>query len=144
MIPFYVLIVSFLLFKVLGLLGLSYWEGWHTALQGAVAAMFLLTASAHWGRSRQDLIRMVPSAFPKPDWLVTATGWLEIAGAVGILLPATSRVASICLALMLIAMFPANLRAAREGLTIRGRATPRLLVRTLLQLVFLAAVILAG
>lgn len=144
MIPFYVLVVSFLLFRVLGLFGWSYFYGWHSPLQGAVAVMLLLTASAHWGKSRPDLIRMVPSAFPKPDWIVTATGWLEIAGAFGILFPATSRAASICLAVLLVAMFPANVRAARKRLTISGRPTPKLLVRTFLQLVFLAAVLWAG
>ncbi|MGO4273731.1 DoxX family protein [Paenibacillus sp. TAF58] len=144
MIPFYVLVVSFTLFRVLGLFGWSYFDDWQTPLQGAVALMLLVTASAHWGKKRQDLIRMVPPAFPRPSWLVTITGWLEIAGAIGILLPATSRAASICLALLLLAMFPANVKAARERLTIGGRPTPKLLVRTLLQLVFLAAVILAG
>src|SRR5262245_45857602 len=32
--------------------------GWHTALRFGLAAMFLLTASAHWGKRRPDLIRM--------------------------------------------------------------------------------------
>jgi uncharacterized membrane protein len=144
MAPLIALIVSFLLFQVTGLLGWSYFESWHPSLQGAVAVMFLLTASAHWGKRRNDLIRMVPASFPKPDWIVTATGLLEIAGAVGILYPATSRAASVCLAVLLVAMFPANVRAAREKLTIGGKPTPKLLVRTVLQLVFLAAVLLAG
>lgn len=144
MVPLIALVVSFFLFRLFGLIGWSYFDGWHSSLQGAVAVMLLLTASAHWGKRRPDLIRMVPPIFPRPDWIVTATGWLEIAGAVGILFPATSRVASICLAMLLIAMFPANVRAARERLTIGGKPTPTLLVRTLLQLVFLAAVLLAG
>jgi uncharacterized membrane protein len=142
--PFIALIASFVLFRVAGLIGLPYFNGWHPSLQGAVAVMFLLTASAHWGRRRPDLIRMVPAALPKPDWIVTATGWLEIAGAVGILLPATSGLASVCLGAFLVAMFPANIRAARERLTIGGKPVPKLFVRTILQLVFLAAVILAS
>lgn len=144
MVPFFALVVSFLLFRFFGLIGWSHFDSWHPSLQGAVAVMLLLTASAHWGKRRPDLIRMVPPVFPKPDWIVTITGWLEIAGAVGILFPATSRVASMCLAVLLVAMFPANVRAARERLTIGGKPTPKLLVRTLLQLVFLAGVLLAG
>ncbi|WP_242772328.1 DoxX family protein [Brevibacillus parabrevis] len=144
MVPFYVLVGAFLLFKILGLIGLSYFEGWHSSLQGAVAVMLLLTASAHWGAKRPDLIRMVPPIFPKPGWIVTATGLLEIAGAIGILFPATSKAASIGLAVLLVAMFPANVRAARESLTIGGRPVPKLLLRTVLQFVFLAAVLLAG
>ncbi|WP_028612007.1 DoxX family protein [Paenibacillus harenae] len=144
MIPFYALVLSFVLLRISGLLGLSYFDGWHTPLQGAAAVMLLLTASAHWGKRRPDLIRMVPAFLPKPDWMVTATGWLEIAGAIGLLFPATSRAASICLTLLFIAMFPANVRAARERLTIGGRPAPKLLVRTLLQIVFIAAVLFAG
>lgn len=144
MVPFYVLVAAFLSFQFLGLIGLSYLEGWHSSLQGAVAVMLLLTASAHWGTRRIDLIRMVPPAFPKPNWIVTITGLLEITGAVGILFPATSKATSIGLALLLAAMFPANVRAAKERLTIGGRAVPKLLLRTALQLIFLAAVLLAG
>lgn len=144
MLPFYVLIVTFLLFKILGFIGLAYFESWHTALQGAVAIMLLLTASAHWGKRRPDLIRMVPLAFPKPDWIVTVTGLLEIAAAVGILFPQTSKFTSICLAVLLIAMFPANVRAAKEKLTFGGQPVPKLFLRTVIQFVFLGVVLLAG
>lgn len=142
MIPFYALIAAFLLFKALGLIGVPYFEGWHSPLQGAVAVMLLLAASAHWGSKRPDLVRMVPRVFPKPDWIITTTGLLEIAGAIGILIPATSRSASICLVVLFLAMFPANVRAARETLTIGGRPVPKLLPRTLIQLVFIAAVVI--
>ena len=106
--------------------------------------MFLLTASAHWGRQRADLIAMVPRAFRRPDLMVSATGVLEILGAVGLLIPAIAPVAAACLAMLLISLFPANIRAAREGLTIGGRPATALPLRTLLQLVFIAAVLVAG
>jgi uncharacterized membrane protein len=144
MAPLFTLIISFVLFRIMGQLGWSFFDEWHHSLQGAVAAMLLLTASAHWGKRRVDLIRMVPPSFPKPALIVTITGLLEIIGAIGILLPATSGAASICLALLLLVMFPANMRAAREGLTIGGKPTPKLLVRTALQIVFLTAILLAG
>ncbi|UVI27729.1 DoxX family protein [Paenibacillus spongiae] len=144
MAPFIALVASFLLFRVFGLLGWSYFDEWHSSLQGAVVVMLLLTASAHWGKRRPDLIRMVPPSFPRPDWIVTATGYLEIAGAIGIMLPATSQAASVCLTILLIAMFPANAYAARKKLTIGGKPVPKLLVRCLLQIVFIAAVILAS
>ncbi|QWU17881.1 Uncharacterized membrane protein [Paenibacillus sophorae] len=144
MAPLIALVSSFLLFRLLGLLGLSFFDNWHTSLQGAVAVMFLLTASAHWGKRRPDLIRMVPPFFAGSEWIVTATGFLEIAGAIGIMLPRTSLAASVCLTLLLIAMFPANVYAARNKLTIDGKPVPNLLVRTLLQILFIAAVLLAS
>lgn len=144
MAPFIALIVSFWLFRGLGFAGWGYFDHWQTSLQAACAAMFLFAASAHWGKRRPDLIRMVPPAFPRPDRIVTATGYLEIAGAIGLQIPVLASAASICLALLLIAMFPANMRAARERLTIGGRPVPSLAIRTLLQLVFLAAVVFAS
>jgi len=144
MIPFVALLVSGLLFRLLGVIGWDYFGSWQTSLQAAVAVMLLLTASAHWGAKRKDLVQMVPPAFPNREWIVTATGLLEIAGAIGILMPATSAAASICLAILLLAMFPANIRAAKEKLTIGGRPVPKLVVRTLMQIVFLAAVLLAS
>lgn len=84
--------------------------------------MLLLTASAHWGTRRPDLIRMVPPVFARPDFIVTVTGFLEVAGAICILIPSLSKAASIGLALLLAFMFPANVIAARERLTIRGAA----------------------
>ncbi|NQX62135.1 DoxX family protein [Paenibacillus qinlingensis] len=144
MAPFVALLSSFLLFRAMGFLGWSFFDQWHTSLQGAVAVMFLLTASAHWGKRRPDLIRMVPPAFPKPASIVTITGYLEIAGAIGILIPAVSQAASVGLLLLLLAMFPANVFAARKKLTIGGKPVPRLAVRVVLQLVFIGAVVLAS
>jgi uncharacterized membrane protein len=138
------LIVSWAIFRVIGLLGGSYFDEWHTSLQAAVAVMLLLTASAHWGSKRKDLVRMVPPSLPKPGWIVSMTGYLEIAGAIGILIPALSLYAAIGLVLLLIAMFPANAYAARHKLTIGGRPVPSLPVRTLLQIIFIAAVMLAS
>src|SRR5215471_6990933 len=88
--------------------------GWWTALRIALAAMFLLGASAHWGKRRADLVRMVPAVLPRPDLLVTITGLCEVLGAVGLLIPRVAPVAALGLSLLLIVLFPANIRAARQ------------------------------
>jgi uncharacterized membrane protein len=103
--------------------------------------MFLLTASAHWGKRRSDLIRMIPPSFPRPDLLVTMTGVLEVLGAIGLIVPKIAPYAALGLALMLLAVFPANIHAARQRLTIAGRPVEALIPRTLLQIVFLMATI---
>ncbi|HYK35280.1 DoxX family protein [Alloacidobacterium sp.] len=144
MVPFFVLVGAFVLCRILGWAGVGFFAAWQHCLRVAVAAMFLLTASAHWGKRRADLIRMVPPAFKRPDLLVTLTGIAELAGAVGILWTLTAKAASVGLAILLVAMFPANVYAARRQLTIDGRKVPGLVVRTALQIVFLFAVILAG
>jgi hypothetical protein len=53
--------------------------------------------------------RMVPPILPRPDLLVTITGLLEITGAIALLFSPTAMLAALCLAGVLIAMFPANI-----------------------------------
>jgi uncharacterized membrane protein len=142
--PFYILVVSFLLFWIAGYSGAAIVWPWPAALRAALAIMFLVTASAHWGKKRADLIRMVPHAFPKPELLVTATGCFEIAGAIGLLLSATTRLAATCLALLMVAMFPANLYASRQTLSIGGRPVTPFPIRTAVQLVFVTALLVVG
>ena len=144
MIPLLVLVVTFAAALLAGRLGLRPLRSWRTCLRVALAAMFLLTASAHWGAKRADLVAMVPPGFGDPETLVTWTGIAEVAGAVGLLVPRVAPWAAAGLALLLIAVFPANVRAAELGLTIGGRAVPDLWPRAAIQLVFLVAVLAAG
>jgi uncharacterized membrane protein len=65
--------------------------------------MLFFTASAHFTRMRDDLVRMMPPSFPWPRALVFFTGLCEIAGAVGLLLSPTIRAAGFALIL-----FPAS------------------------------------
>jgi len=105
------------------------------ALRLALAAMFLFTAASHFHpRTRRDLIRMVPTSLPLPSLLVTLTGSFELTGAIGLLVPSTTAAASYGLIALLVAMFPANVHAAREGLVIAGRRASPLMWRLPLQL----------
>jgi uncharacterized membrane protein len=142
--PFIVLVVSALAFWLAGRAGVAVFQDASFVLRAALAIMFLLASSAHWGKKRPDLIRMVPSVFPRPDLLVTMTGVLEILGAIGLLMPNTARAACVCLALLLIALFPANIHAARQHLTFAGRRVPSLPVRGAMQLVFIGTLIAAA
>jgi uncharacterized membrane protein len=68
---------------------------------------------------------MVPEWVPWPEGMVVVTGLCETAGAIGLLVPRLQRAAGIALIVFLIAVFPANVRAAREGVALGGRpATP--------------------
>lgn len=141
MLPLIILLVSFVAFRGLGLVGVAALDNWDLPLRLALFLMFLVTASAHWGKGRADLIRMVPPAFPRAAAIVSVTGMLEVLGAVGLLVPATVRAAAICLAILLVAMFPANIRAAREKLTIMGRPAASVAVRGAIQVIFVAALV---
>lgn len=83
MAPLICLIAVFLVFRLLGL-EWRYFVDWHFAPRAARGATFLLTASAHWGKRRADLMRMVPGSMGNPGTWVTLTGIAKIAIAVGL------------------------------------------------------------
>jgi uncharacterized membrane protein len=142
MAPLICLVASFLIFRGVGFL-LPYFADWHIALRAALGAMFLLTASAHWGGRRPDLIRMVPQGIGHAGTWVTVTGISEIALAVGLQIPPLARWAAAAGIMMLCCLFPANLSAAREHLTIDRRPVLPTLPRLILQLVFIGTLIAA-
>ena len=125
------------MFGGLGALGVGALSTWHDVVAWALATMFLFTASSHFvARTREDLIAMVPGVFPRPALLVSLSGFLEGLGAVGLMIPATRGLAGLCLVLLLVALLPANVSAARRGVPMRGRAPTPLLVRIPMQILF--------
>ena len=142
MAPLIALLFGFLVARLAGLLGIDALDDWQPALRVGLALMFVLTGTAHFAaKRRDDLIAMVPPALPRPDLLVTVTGVLEFAGAAGLLLPTTAPWAAAGLAVMMLAMFPANVSAARRGLALGGRPVTPLGLRTVLQVVFISAAV---
>jgi uncharacterized membrane protein len=135
------MLVAWAVVRLVGFMGISEQaDSWSGALRFAFAAMFLFTAVSHFHpRSRPDLIRMVPPGLPAPGLLVTATGIFELCGAVALVLPQTAAVAAYGRMALLIAMFPANVRAARHGLMVVGRRATPLVWRLPLQLFWIAA-----
>lgn len=140
MAPLLCLIVSFLFFRILGL-EWRYFGDWHLALRAALGAMFLLTASAHWGKRRADLIRMVPASVGNPGVWITLTGMAEIAIAVGLQIRSLAPWVAVIAVVMLCCLFPANMKAAREHLTILRKPVLSVGPRLVIQLVFIAALI---
>ena len=99
--------------------------------------MLIFTASSHFTSMRHDLAKMVPVWLPAPMGVIYLTGVLELAGAIGILLPAPVRsFAGICLCLLLVAMFPANVKAAQESLSLGGNPATALWLRLPMQVLF--------
>jgi uncharacterized membrane protein len=132
-----VLLGSWLVLRAAGAGGVRPLASWRASGRWALAIMLLFTASAHFTSMRHDLARMVPSWMPYPDAVILVTGILEIAAAIGILLPPTRRVAGLCLCLLLAAMFVANVKAAQEGLTIGGSPATTLALRLPMQIFFI-------
>ena len=138
MIPFYVMVVGIAAARIVGAIGWRALDDWQIATRVGLAVMFVFTGVAHFTATRVDLIRMVPLQLPNPALLVTVTGIAELAGAVGLLVPALAPWAAYALIGLLIAMFPANLYASRIGHRIAGRPHTRLALRLPLQLLWIA------
>lgn len=137
MAPLLVLVVVTAIARLIGLAGVEWLGSWPHAVQIGLAAMFVLTASAHFTQPKRDaLIAMVPPQLPNAAAMVTLTGVLELAGALGLLLPWFTTAAAIGLFVLLVVMFPANVRAARHGIGVKTMPLP---LRTVVQLVFLSA-----
>lgn len=144
MIPLAVLVGATLVARAVGSLAWSALDDWSVAVRIGLATMLALTASAHFGSRRADLIRMVPPALPRPDLLVTVTGLAELAVALGLLVPTTAQAAAVVLVALLVVMFPANVHAARAGVGIGGRPPTPLLPRSLMQVAFAVAAVAAS
>ncbi|MBW0015548.1 DoxX family protein [Mycobacterium sp.] len=144
MAPLITLLVSTIAARSIGLLGWSghaYVDNWTAALAVGLAAMFMLTGFAHFAPAlRRDLIAIVPPRLPAPGFLVTITGLLELLGAVGLLIPATRFAAAACLLVLMLAMFPANVYAARMPDPPKSMTT-KLPLRVAIEIVFLAAAV---
>jgi uncharacterized membrane protein len=140
MLAMFVLFASLLVFRGLGALGVSTFATWMDSTRAALAVMFLFTSTAHFSKMRHDLARMMPAVFPNPMALVYFTGACEIFGAIGILVPRTRVLAGFCLCVFLLAILPANIKAARDGLTIGGRAATILWLRIPMQILFLVLI----
>lgn len=139
MAPLVTLLAGSLAARIIGWFGIDYVGTWARAIAVGLAAMFFVTGVAHFAPPlRSQLIAIVPPALPAPGLLVGITGVLELLGAVGLLLPTTRAAAAVCLVVLMLAMFPANIYAARMPDPPQAMTT-QLPVRTAEELLYLAA-----
>ena len=89
-----------------------------------VLAVFMVAAGANHFVSPDAYVAMVPEVLPAPLLLVQISGVAEIAGGLGLLLPATRRLAAWGLIALFIAVFPANLNMAVNHLPLGGHEIP--------------------
>jgi uncharacterized membrane protein len=137
MIVLTILLISWLVFRGVGALGVGAFATWQRSACYALAVMFAFTGVAHFNKMKHDLVRIVPAMFPRLLLLVYFTGILEFMGAAGLLLPRFRSLAGICLIVLLIALFPANVNAAMTGATLAGKPPTRLWLRAPMQLLLI-------
>jgi len=139
-----VLVAALVLARVAGALGVRALDSWPAAIRVGLAAMLLFTSMAHFNALRHDLARMIPPGVPNPMAMVYFTGLCEIAGAIGLLAPRTRRAAAWALIALFLAILPANLHAARAGLTLAGNPVTPEGKRIAVQVLFIVLTWWAG
>jgi uncharacterized membrane protein len=96
-------------------------RGLEPLLRGRIslALLFAFTGVGHFVKT-EPMVQMLPEWVPLRTELVVATGVLELLGALGLLVPATSRAAGLCLLAFLVLVFPANVYAAWNEVPMGG------------------------
>jgi uncharacterized membrane protein len=140
MVSLFVLVISFILLRGLGALGVKRLSSWRDAGCFALVIMFLFTGFSHFSSLKHDFAAMIPDPLPNGLWLIYLAGVFEIAGALGLLIPQTRRLAGICLVVLLVALFPANVNAIINGIPLGGNAPTPLWVRGPMQLLYIVMV----
>src|SRR5215207_8761226 len=93
----FILVVSAVVLRGLGWLGVKRFASWRAAVRVALVVMLLFTGASHFSDLRHDFAAMIPDPLPKGLWVIYLTGLLEMAGAIGLLIPRVRKVAGICL-----------------------------------------------
>ena len=137
MVPFFILVGAFILLRGIGWLGVKPLKYWRTSGRYALVIMFFFTGATHFTGLKYDYAAMIPAPLPNDLWVIYLTGIFEIAGAMGLLIPQTRRIAAIALILLLFAMLPANISAAIQEVPFQGRAATPLWIRLPMQLFFI-------
>jgi len=104
-----------------------------------VLTLFMVGSGVNHFLSPAPYIAMMPATLPAPATLVYVSGVAEILGGLGLIVPATRRLAAWGLIALLIAIFPANLNMAIHQLPLGDRHIPAwaLWARLPLQLVLI-------
>jgi uncharacterized membrane protein len=91
---------------------------------------------SHFTTMKYEFAALIPPPLPNDLWVIYLTGVLEIAGTINLLIARTRKFAGICLMLLLIALFPANMYAALNEIPLRGEDPTPLWIRGPVQLLF--------
>ena len=86
--------------------------------------VFMVVAGANHFVAPAAYVAMMPSVLPAPAVLVYISGVAEILGGLGLILPATRRLAGWGLIALFVAIFPANINMAVHHLSLGGRELP--------------------
>ncbi|HEY9902464.1 MAG TPA: DoxX family protein [Candidatus Sericytochromatia bacterium] len=107
--------------------------------RGVLAVSIIIVGSTHFAKP-EPYVKIVPPQLPNPLELVYISGFFEILGGIGLLVPYISVAAAWGLIALFIAVFPANINLAVNNIELEGIPHSPLLywVRLPLQAVLIA------
>jgi len=119
-VSFFALILTFFLaFHLPWIRRLNFLKTVRDKASYAIACGFLFTGVSHFTNPAR-FVAMMPPFIPAHDVMVAVSGIAELAGAMGLMIPATRRTAGFGLIALLLAIFPANIYVAVASKTVVG------------------------
>jgi len=115
-----ILVLSCLIFRALGFASIPAFATWQASARDALSVMLVFTGISHFTFMKEDFFRMMPPSIPWPRALVYFTA------------------AAYALIAFFLAVLPANIHAARAGVTLRGKPATSLWLRIPMQVLFIA------
>lgn len=139
--PLIVLLITFVI-----ALGATYFMHQHADVFSsgriAMSIMLLFTSIGHF-KFTKGMEMMLPDFIPAKKQMVIITGLIEIAAAIGLLIPSTIKITGILLIIFFLLILPANIYAASkkvdfEKANYNGKDVQYLWFRVPLQILFIA------
>jgi uncharacterized membrane protein len=116
---------------------------WRKRLRVVLAVGMIAIGIGHFARP-QAFVGIVPAFLPAPLLLVLVSGFFEVLGGAGLLVPRGRRAASVGLVLLYVAVFPANINMVVHPELGGGAPVWALWLRLPFQALFIAWALWAG
>lgn len=142
--PVWIVIGLVLLLRALGATAVPGLDSWVHSVRIGTGITFLIMGLAHLTPIGRDVRRLVPPWLPQPGVVILFLGVWQIAGGLGLINYGTRRVAAATLFILLILKLPANIRAARHSLRLRGKMSTSPVWRVPAQVLWIALVLWSG
>jgi uncharacterized membrane protein len=142
------ILISVFLISLVSIILLSGDYNFALAARIAMSAMLLFTAIAHFVFAK-GMSMMLPDFIPYKTAVIWLTGFIEIAAAIGLLIPQIRIITAWLLIVFFILILPANIYAATKQIdyqkgTFDGNGTTYLYFRIPLQILFIVWVYLSA
>jgi len=112
--PLIVLLSSFVI-ALFALYGIEHHWEWMLAGNISMSVMLLFTAIGHFAL-KESMAKMLPPSIPYRHQIILVTGFLEMLGAIGLVITPTRTLTAVVLLVFFVLILPANIYATTQKL----------------------------